>query len=90
MPKSSTRRRSKRGSAALIFQRRNYVLMIIGVLCVVVGYALMRIENEFQGFISLYVAPLIILAGYAEIIYAILWRPAGDENEEKDEAVASS
>lgn len=50
--------------------------MIAGVLAVVVGYALMAIENELYGFISLYVAPLIILGGYLEIIYAILWRPS--------------
>ena len=28
-----------------------------------------------DGFISLYIAPVILLAGYLEIIYAILWRP---------------
>lgn len=41
---------------------------------VAIGFALMRLENEFLGTISLYVAPLLILAGYAEVIYAILWR----------------
>ena len=44
--------------------------MIVG------GYVIMRMENEMDGFISLYVAPLILLAGYLEVIYAILWRPA--------------
>lgn len=66
----------------LVFTRRNYVLIIAGVLAIVVGYALMGIEDKFEGFISLYVAPLIILGGYLEIIYAILWYP-------KDEEVAS-
>ena len=41
---------------------------------VAVGFAIMRLENEFLGTISLYVAPLLILSGYAEVIYAILWR----------------
>lgn len=49
--------------------------MMLGVALVVIGYAMMRIENEVDGFISLYLAPLIILGGYLEIIYAILWRP---------------
>lgn len=71
-PARSHRSRARR---PLVFTRRNYVLLIAGVLAVIVGYALMAIENELYGFLSLYVAPLIILGGYLEIIYAILWRP---------------
>ena len=51
------------------------MLMIVGLVLITFGYTIMRIENEVDGFISLYVAPLIILFGYLEIIYAILWRP---------------
>ena len=69
-------RRSRRSSAAtMIFSRQNYMLLLLGVLAIVIGYTTMRIENEVDGFISLYVAPLLILGGYLEIIYAILWRP---------------
>jgi hypothetical protein len=39
----------------------------------------MRWENEVDGFISLYVAPLMILGGYLEIIWAIMWRPKAEE-----------
>ena len=73
--KSSPNRRRGRRSTAMLFTRRNYILLILGVLAIVIGYSAMRIENEVDGFISLYVAPLLILAGYLEIIYAILWRP---------------
>lgn len=59
----------------MLFTRQNYLLMLLGVLAVVIGYTAMRIENEVDGFISLYVAPLLILGGYLEIIYAILHRP---------------
>lgn len=59
----------------MIFTRQNYMLLLIGVLAIVIGYTTMRIENEVDGFLSLYVAPLLILGGYLEIIYAILWRP---------------
>ena len=44
---------------------------------------MMRIENEVDGFISLYVAPLVILGGYLEIIWAILVRPADKEDAPK-------
>ena len=70
----ATKRATKRADA-MVFTRRNYVLLIAGVLAVVLGYALMRVENEVDGFISLYVAPLLILGGYLEVIFAILWRP---------------
>jgi hypothetical protein len=82
MPKSSKRTQSSTRSSSLVFQRWNYILMAAGVLAVVLGFALMRIENELHGFISLYVAPIIILGGYAEIIYAIMWR--GDESSTPD------
>ena len=59
----------------MVFERHNYVLLIVGLVVIVAGYAIMRMENETDGFISLYVAPLMLLGGYLEIIYAILWRP---------------
>ncbi|MXW63568.1 MAG: DUF3098 domain-containing protein [Bacteroidetes bacterium SB0662_bin_6] len=64
----------------MVFRRKNYLLLLIGVAAVVLGYAMMRIDNQVEGFVSLYIAPLIILGGYLEIIWAILVRP----EEEKD------
>ena len=63
----------------MVFSRRNYILMLIGVAAVVLGYVMMRLENEVEGVISLYIAPVIILGGYMEIIYAILVNPGGEE-----------
>lgn len=82
--KSGSRSRSKRQTSAgakatMVFSRGNYLLLILGVALVIFGYTIMRMENEVDGFISLYVAPLIILGGYLEIIYAILWRPKSDK-----------
>lgn len=59
----------------MVFGRRNYILIIAGVLAILVGFIIMRLENEVDGFISLYVAPVIILGGYLEIIWAILAAP---------------
>ena len=58
----------------MILSSHNYALIAVGVLAIVIGFAIMRLENEVDGFISLYVAPLLILGGYLEIIYAILWQ----------------
>ena len=77
--KSSKRRPAGRPSRSrrtdMLFTRRNYLLILLGVAAVVVGYLAMWLESEVDGTISLYVAPLLILGGYLEIIYAILWRP---------------
>lgn len=62
----------------MVFSRKNYMLIVAGVLLVVIGYVIMALEGEVDGFFSLYIAPLLILGGYLEIIYAILWRPRSD------------
>jgi hypothetical protein len=59
----------------MLFSRRNYVMLAVGVLLIAFGFTIMRIENAVDGVMSLYVAPLLILAGYVEIIFAIIWQP---------------
>lgn len=74
------RAREQRRNVKLVFGRRNYVLLLVGVAVIVAGFVMMRLENEVDGFISLYVAPLLILGGYLEIMYAIIVSPE-DETE---------
>lgn len=77
----SSRRRSSKGRSRTVFRRRNYVLLLIGVALVAGGFVLMYVDNQFESIISLYVAPLLILGGYLEVIYAILWRPSDAKEE---------
>lgn len=79
MPTSKRRRRRNTSGGTLVFTRHNYVLLALGVALIAAGFALMRIDNQFEGVLSLTVAPLIILGGYLEIIYAIMWRPPEDK-----------
>ena len=58
----------------MLFTALNYKLMGIGVLLVLSGFTAMRIENEVYGIVSLYISPVVILAGYILVIYAILKR----------------
>jgi uncharacterized Tic20 family protein len=74
MPKSSKRTTGK-GRSALIFQKQNYVLLAASVLLITVGFVAMYLDGQFLGFVSLTVSPIIILAGYALLVYAILRRP---------------
>lgn len=76
MPRTS---RSRRRPAPPVLRRRNYQLLGIGVAAIALGFLLMYMESALDGFISLYVSPLLLMGGYAEIIYALLWRPDGAE-----------
>lgn len=76
MPKSPNRQDR---SGLLVFENRNYVLLLIGVALIVTGFTAMYIENAYQGFVSLYISPILIVGGYAEIIYALLWSPSDEE-----------
>ena len=77
--KKSKKARGRRGTE-MVLSRNNYFLLIVGVALIAFGFAIMRFENEVDGFISLYVAPLIIIAGYGEIAYAILKKPEDSSN----------
>jgi hypothetical protein len=81
MAQSSRRKRS----SVLVFERRNYLLLLAAVLLIVAGFVAMYLEGQFLGFISLNVSPIVIIAGYAGVIYAILWRP-DEEEQAKEEA----
>ncbi len=77
MPNSSKRRDQ---SGTLIFEKRNYLLLLVGIALIAVGFTAMYIENEYQGFVSLYVSPVLIVGGYVEIIYALLWSPSEEDS----------
>jgi len=63
-------------SKTMVFTKENYILLIIGIALIFVGFLIMYLENEIDGFISLYVSPVLIVGGFAEIVYAIMKKPA--------------
>ncbi len=61
----------------LPFGRMNYILMGIGVAVLGLGFVLMGQDsfvdaNEFS--ISLHIAPVIVVAGFIELIFAIMYK----------------
>ncbi|RNC79753.1 MAG: DUF3098 domain-containing protein [Balneola sp.] len=72
----------------MFFSAFNYRLIGIAILLIVSGFAAMYIENEIHGFISLYVSPIVIMAGYVVVIYAIMKHDRTDSSE-KEKEVAS-
>ena len=86
---TSTKRRRARSSdsAKMPFSKKNYVLLAIGVGIIIFGYTIMRMDNQVDGFISLYVAPILLLIGYLEIFYAIWWREKDSSDANQTSAV---
>ena len=68
----------------MAFQALNYKILGVGVLLIVIGFTIMSLENEIYGFISLYISPVVIMAGYVVVAIAILKRPAAVLNDNPD------
>jgi hypothetical protein len=82
----ASKRNSGPGRSALIFESKNYLLLVLSVLLIVVGFVAMYLDGQFLGFVSLTLSPIIIMAGYAGLIVAILWRPDDADLDAVEEA----
>ena len=66
------------------FSRKNYLVLLVGILLIGIGYLLMigggsddpNVFNpEIFSFRRITLAPMVCLAGFVTIIFAIMWRP---------------
>ena len=73
-----------------LFRKVNYILMIVGVVILAIGYICLRgggaeSPNEFSDAIfdtrRLVVAPILMLAGLVIEIFAIMWHPRKKKEE---------
>jgi len=62
-------------SADFVFAKQNYILMIIGVAVITLGFALMYGKEDIYNFKKLTIAPLVVMAGFIIEIFAILYKP---------------
>ncbi|RFC53557.1 DUF3098 domain-containing protein [Brumimicrobium aurantiacum] len=78
-----------------LFNKSNYILLIAGVLLNVIGFLLMIggaaedlnefNEEELFSPVRLTVAPILIILGYAVIIYSIMKKPKISDDTKKIE-----
>ncbi len=73
--------RKSNNNAPMFFNSFNYKLIGLSILLIITGFTAMYLENEVQGFISLYISPILIMAGYVIVIFAILKHKRGDQEE---------
>lgn len=69
---SDKRKSNSDDNKSMLFGAWNYKVFFIGFLLVVAGFLAMYLENEVHGFISLYISPIVIMAGYITVIFAIM------------------
>jgi len=57
----------------LPFKRHNYILMIIGIFTIAIGFIIMSIDQEDYGFgfLGLTLGPMIVLIGFIIEFFAI-------------------
>jgi hypothetical protein len=71
----------KVNQSPMLFGKKNYTLMAAGFAILIIGFLIMRIENQIDGVLSLFLAPWIIFAGFIVFGYGILKKnPALDQN----------
>jgi hypothetical protein len=85
--KSPVRTKSESKSIDFVFEKQNYIIMIIGVAVIILGYILMvgggsedpKVFNtDIFDFRRLTLAPIVIILGFIIEIYAIMKRPKTD------------
>ncbi len=62
--KNKSGRRNRKQAAPMLFSKENYLIMFSGGFLIFLGFLFMYLDGQINGFISLYVSPLFILAGF--------------------------
>jgi len=73
--------KNKKSKKTFVFQRKNYIFMIIGLLFIAIGFILMSggaskdpnvFNPEIYNFRRIRLAPTLVLIGFAIQVFAIL------------------
>lgn len=65
---------------ALVFGKRNYQLFIAAIAVVIFGFVLMMGSEDIYSFTKITLAPLVVVAGFALGVVAILIKPKNPNN----------
>ncbi len=70
----------------MLLSAYNYKLLALGVLFVILGFGGMYIEGQQHGIYSLYIAPLLVMAGFIFVAVAVFKTdPKLSQQEVKDD-----
>ncbi|CUU07608.1 Protein of unknown function (DUF3098) [Candidatus Thermokryptus mobilis] len=79
-PKEKEKRRATFQKHEIPFSKKNFIVLIIGVITIFIGFYLMAV-GEVDSFIAVTLAPILLFIAYVIIIpYAILKKFKNGEN----------
>lgn len=84
LPKKNSYKTEATAPAIMVFTKKNYVLLGISIGIILLGFILMSADKDTYGFLALSVSPVIILAGFIFVFYAILYKDKTSEKGEKE------
>lgn len=76
----ATRSRKAANNEPMFFSAYNYKLMGIAIFLITAGFSAMYFENKVNGLISLYISPIVVMAGYILVIFAIIKHDRDDDD----------
>lgn len=58
----------------LAFGRKNYILMLVGIVVLALGFIIMTLDKEQYGlgFMGITLGPLVVMAGFVIELFAIM------------------
>ncbi|PRY12326.1 Protein of unknown function (DUF3098) [Pontibacter ummariensis] len=58
----------------LAFGRKNYILMLVGIAVIAIGFIIMTLDTEPYGlgFLGITLGPIVVLVGFAIEFFAIM------------------
>jgi hypothetical protein len=61
----------------LPFTKQNYILMIIGIVIIMLGFIIIGLDSEPHGFgfLGLTLGPIVLLSGFIFQFFAIFYTP---------------
>ena len=67
--------------SSLPFNKTNYIIMLIGILLIIIGFIIMANDSEQYGFgfMGLTLGPIIVMAGFIVEFFAIVFKSKSKE-----------
>jgi hypothetical protein len=62
----------------LPFSKKNYQLMVVGLVVIAVGFVIMALDPKPHGFgfLGITLSPVVVLTGFVIEVFAILYTPS--------------
>ena len=67
--------------SSLPFNKTNYIIMLIGILLIIIGFIIMANDSEQYGFgfMGITLGPIIVMTGFIVELFAITYKSKSKE-----------